>query len=292
MSIAKRTLNISSDDGYQLSATLFSAAASASTGPVTIIGSATGVPQGYYARFATYLAEHGRPTLTFDARGIAKSAPPSLKGFQCRFRDWGILDFPGVIDWATAEAGGRPIHWIGHSYGGFGLGLARNNAQVSRLLGISTMSADARLVGNKLGALKIGLLLFAVGPLAARAFGYGPGKLFGGTDLPKDVVLEWSRWCRTPGFLFGVSDLPERRFFDTLTADIRLLRMTDDTWLGIAGVKQLCENFGHARSRDIIAISPADVNNRPIGHLGFFRSEFQDTLWLQALSWLDGGSRC
>ena len=131
---------------------------------MTIIGSATGVPQSYYSRFASFLAESGRPTLTFDGRGIAKSAPASLKGFPARFRDWGILDFPGVLDWAAATYPQRAVHWVGHSYGGFGLGLARNNAAVSKLFGVATMSADIRLVDNKLAGWQIGLMLFGVGP--------------------------------------------------------------------------------------------------------------------------------
>ncbi len=291
MAIDKREVFIAADDGYRLAAQLYEPADGAAAGaPLTIIASATGVPQSYYGRFATYLAGHGQPVLTFDGRGIGKSAPPSLLGFKARFRDWGILDFPGVIDWAEANQPGRPLHWIGHSYGGFGLGLARNNGAVSKLLGISTMSADARLIENKLGAAQVGLLLFVLAPMAARLQGYGKGKYFGGTDLPRDVVLEWSQWCRTKGFLFGVDDLPEKKYFETLTADVRLTLPLDDHWLGKRGVEHLIGNFTNATRRDIWTFGPADGGGKPIGHLGFFRSDFHDTLWPKARAWLDGGA--
>jgi len=288
MAVEKRQITIKADDGYVLAAILHVPPSGAPAAPLTVIASATGVPQGYYGRFATYLAETGRPALTFDGRGIARSAPKSLKGFPARFRDWGILDFPGVIDWATAEYPNRPLDWVGHSYGGFGLGLARNNARVDKLLGISTMSADVQLLDNKWAGWQIGMMLFALGPAAAHTMGYAPGVLFGGTDLPKNVVLEWSKWCRTPGFLFGVDDLPERRHFDSVRAAVRLTRMTDDTWLGHKGVEHLLSHFTNARAGEIKVVTPADAGNKPIGHLGFFRSDFRDTLWRDACAWLDG----
>jgi predicted alpha/beta hydrolase len=289
MSVLKREVVIAADDGYRLAAMLYEPAGGAAAGaPLTITGSATGVPQSYYGRFATYLAEQGRPVLTFDGRGIGKSAPPSLIGFKARFRDWGILDFPGVIEWAKREQPGRPLHWIGHSYGGFGLGLARNNSAVSKLLGISTMSADARLVDSKVGALQVGVMLFVLAPVAARLQGYGKGKYFGGTDLPRDVVLEWSKWCRTKDFLFGIDDLPEKKYFETLTADVRLTLPLDDHWLGKRGVEHLLAHFPNAKARDIWTFGPADGGGNPIGHLGFFRSDFRDTLWPKALAWLEG----
>lgn len=286
--IDRRDINIATDDGYVLSATLFSDPSSNGNGPVTVIASATGVPQSYYARFASFLASQGHHALTFDCRGIGRSAPASLRGFPVRFRDWAIKDFPAVIDWADASYPGRLLHWVGHSYGGFGLGLARNNARVDKLLGVATMSADVSLIENKLAGWQIGLMLFGVGPIVARVWGFVPGFLFGGTDLPKHVVLEWSRWCRTRDFLFGVSDLPEKRFFETLVAGVRLARMTDDTWVDVRGVEHLLAHFVTSGQRDIWTIDPKMVGGRAIGHLGFFRSEFRDTLWRDAIAWLDG----
>ena len=285
--IATHDVSLTADDGYTLTAMLFEPAAGARNAPVTIIASATGVRQSYYARFASFLAEKGRPVLTFDGRGIGRSAPASLKGFPARFRDWGILDFPAAIDWAAVTYPGRPMHWVGHSYGGFGVGLARNNGRLDKLLGIATMSADVRLVDDKLASWQIGLMLFVVGPVIARVLGYAPGRLFGGADLPEQAVLEWSRWCRTPGFLFGVDDLPEKRFFESVRADVRLARMTDDTWVARRGVESLLEHFPASPRRDIWTIDPAAITGEPIGHIGFFRTKFREPLWQQALLWLD-----
>ncbi len=119
-------ITIAADDGAALAATLFEPAHGTPPRPLTIIASATGVPRGFYARFAEHLARHGRPALTFDYRGIGGSLREPINESTARFRDWGVIDTPGVLTWAAAHAEGRPIHWVGHSYGGFAPGLAHN----------------------------------------------------------------------------------------------------------------------------------------------------------------------
>jgi predicted alpha/beta hydrolase len=279
------SVTIKADDGYALTAALYGGAGA---GPVTVIAPATGVPQRYYARFAQYLASAGRPVLTLDYRGQGKSAPASLRGFKARFRDWGILDLPGVIDWAAATYPDRKLHWVGHSYGGFGLGLARNNARVDRLLGISSMAAW-------LGHLPLGQRMktvpaFRVAAQAANLIGYLPAGIIGTEPLPKEVMREWVRFCTTKGFLFALDDLPEKRHFASLTAAVRLAFAEDDTWMARAGVEHLLREFAHARDGSIWQISRSEAAGRAVGHVGFFRTDHRHTLWPTALAWLDGAS--
>lgn len=282
-----QTIIFEAADGYSLTGQLYLPIQSDHTGPVTIIGSATGVPQRFYGRFASYLAEHGRPTITFDYRGIGLSAPERLRGFPARFRDWGILDIPAALTYAKHNYQNRPLHWIGHSYGGFGTGLAHNASVIDRQMAVSAMSADFRFVDSKSESWKIGALLFGLGPITAMALGYVPGKLFGGTDLPKRVALEWSKWVATREFLFGIKDLPERKHFADLRAPLMLVRMEDDTWLGKRGVEHLAAQYTNATEISHWTISVAEGGNIPIGHLGFFRSDFRATLWPKALAWLN-----
>ena len=69
--LAPRPLKLTAADGYPLAATLYPA--SKPVGQI-LVGSATGVPQGFYRRFAEYAASHGYTTLTLDYRGIGGSA--------------------------------------------------------------------------------------------------------------------------------------------------------------------------------------------------------------------------
>jgi predicted alpha/beta hydrolase len=285
--VLRRDLTIAADDGAPLAATLFESASANPVAPITIIAGATGVPRSFYARFAVYLAEQGRPALTFDYRGIGGSLQGHVRHSPARFRDWGVLDTPGVLAWAAATHPNRPIHWVGQSYGGFATGLAHNNHLVDRQLGISTMTADVRYVTSRLERARIAALLFIAGPALAHTLGYLPGWMNGGADLPKHVLLEWSTWVRSPGFLFGQTDLPEQKHFATLTAPLRFAYMEDDAWIGRAGVEDLAGRYTNATERTFWPVTLQESGAAKIGHIGFFRSEFKSTLWPQALAWLD-----
>jgi predicted alpha/beta hydrolase len=285
-----QTLAIPADDGYSLAATLFAASSSAAANaPITIIACATGVPRSFYARFAAYLAEHGGPALTFDYRGIGGSLQGPVRQSTARFRDWGVLDTPGVLAWVAATYPDRPIHWVGQSYGGFATGLAHNNHLISRQLGVSTMTADYRFISSVLERAKVAGLLFVAGPALVRMLGYLPGWVNGGADLPKGVLLEWSAWVKTRGFLFGVEDLPEQSHFKTLKAPLCFAFMADDPWISSAGVANLAQHYTGSRECSFWPVTLAESGASKIGHIGFFRSEFKDTLWPKARAWLDTG---
>jgi predicted alpha/beta hydrolase len=281
--VESQDITIAATDGYPLSATLWGGRGA---GALTVIAPATAVPARFYARFAGHLAAAGRPTLTLDYRGQGASAPAALRGFPGRFRDWGIRDIPGVIDWATATYPGRPLHWVGHSFGGFGTGLAHNNARIDRLFAFASMSADMRFMRPR--ARFTTWPLFFVGTLAARTLGYLPGGLIGSEPMSKGAMLDWYRLCSTKGFLFGLSDaeLPEKRHFATLRCPVRLSFAEDDGWVSRAGVEHLLARLGTNPDRTIWQIGPSEAGGATLGHMGFCRQTHQATLWPKALAWL------
>ncbi|HOY36102.1 MAG TPA: alpha/beta hydrolase, partial [Piscinibacter sp.] len=52
------------------------------------------------------------------------------------------------------------------------------------------------------------------------------------------------------------------------------------------GTQVLIDCYANAPRR-IERISPLDVQARRIGHFGFFREQFQSTLWQRTAHWLD-----
>ncbi len=199
--VISRDVEISAQDGRTLAATLYEPQRGGE-GPFTAIAAGAGISRRYYGRFATYLAEHGRPTVTFDYRDIGGSRSGSLKGSKVRMRDWCILDVPGVLAWAAHEYPGRPIHWVGHSMGGFATGLAHNNHLIARQLNIATLNGYWRRMAVP-ERYRVRVLMGMAGPPIARALGYFPGALMGGEDMPAPAFIEWVGWCMTPDFLFS-----------------------------------------------------------------------------------------
>jgi predicted alpha/beta hydrolase len=286
--VAVRDLGIPAADSTELAATLFEPGiAAADSAPLVIIGPATAVRRSYYARFAAYLAELGHPVLTFDYRGIGGSRCGSLVGSHVRMRDWCILDVPGALAWARRVYPERPIHWVGHSMGGFATGLAHNNHLVARQLNVATLSGYwGRMAAPE--RYRVRILMGYLAPPVIRIKGYFPGVLMGGEDLPGPAFLEWMHWCMEPEFLFGDETLSERRNFARLCAPVRFAQVSDDPWGTAAAVGHMAEHFTASIDRSIWQVTPAEAGVQKIGHFGFFRPDLRDTLWKAAAEWLLG----
>lgn len=47
---------------------------------------------------------------------LGDSKPPSLKGFEMSYLDWGMHDLTEAVEYL--DDGSTPIFWVGHSFGG------------------------------------------------------------------------------------------------------------------------------------------------------------------------------
>jgi predicted alpha/beta hydrolase len=284
--VSSRPLTIAAEDGTPLAATLFEPAVSApADAPLIAIGPAVAVPSRYYARFAAWLAERGHPVLTFDYRGIGGSRSGPLRGNHARMRDWCVLDTPGVIAWVADAHFDRPLYWIGHSMGGFATGLSHNNTRIARQLNIATLSGYWRRMARP-ERYRVKLLMGYVSPPMVWAMGYLPGVLIGGEDMPGPAYLEWARWCMQPEFIFSDPTLTETRHLAHFRAPIRFGQVEDDVWGTPAAVEHMAGHFTANVERSMWPIRLADAGASRIGHLGFFRPEFRDTLWKAGTDWL------
>lgn len=288
---AREDIQVAAEDGRLLAATLLTPPSGANpAAPLTVIAGGTGIPRRYYARFAAFLAARGRLALTFDYRDTGDSRSGPVKGSQVRMRDWCTLDVPGLIAWAQREHPGRPLHWVGHSLGGFAVGLAHNNRLISRQLNIAALSGYWRNMAP-LERYRVLVVMGGLGPLIVRAFGYLPGAFLGGEDLPGPAFLEWRRWCMSPGFMFDDLPFPEIANFRRFSAPIRFAQIEDDAWATPAAVSAMAARFTGSADCSIWPIRLADAGIRRIGHHGFFRAEHRETLWPAAAEWLDGPAR-
>ncbi|MBK7081777.1 MAG: alpha/beta fold hydrolase [Betaproteobacteria bacterium] len=101
---------------------------------VALINAGAGIDSRYYERFASYLAEAGIPTLVYDYRGIGRSRPQSMRGFEASVEEWGSKDCAAVLDWLAERFPGARRIVIGHSVGGFLTGFARNGHLIDHMV--------------------------------------------------------------------------------------------------------------------------------------------------------------
>jgi predicted alpha/beta hydrolase len=270
-------------DGYGLAATL-RRPADGDAKAFVLIGSATAVPRQFYGKFANYLAEQGFAVLTFDYRGVGGSKPRSLRGFPASMRDWAALDLTAAIDFAAKEAAGRALLLVGHSFGGQALGLVPNSQKISRALLVAAQVGYWRLFPPPEN-YRVYLRLRFLAPAIVAIFGYLPGWIGIGEDLPKGAALEWAGWCMNPRYLFDDATLDARKNFPNYKGAMRAIGLADDAWAPPKAVELLLAGYTGTQPEHL-TIAPRDVGAAKIGHFGFFRAEQRDTLWKQAAEWL------
>lgn len=290
------SVSFSALDGFALRGAVWRLEGAGGGRPVVVINPATSVRSNYYGRFAAWLSERGFDVLSYDYRGIGESRPEKMTGFDAGWLDWGRLDFEGALQYAQETFPGQAIHVVGHSVGGFLVGMAASSHRVSRVF---TMGAQYAYWRDYARDRRAELLLkwHVVMPALTALFGYFPGKRLGWLeDTPRGVVRDWT--ARHPRFedalrggdssLSGAerADLVGR--FAAVRADMLALSVSDDEFGTVAAIQRLLGYYrGSARTH--LHLTPADIGQKDIGHFAFFHSRFQHTLWPIALEWLRHG---
>lgn len=266
---------LAAEDGYRIGATLFEGG-----GDAVLILPASGVPQRYYARFAAYLAQRGSTVLTFDYRGIGRSLHGRVRDVQARMRDWALLDAAAAFRYFSS----RKIQVIGHSFGGQALGLLPDPQRIAAALVVGSQSGYWRH-WPPLGRAWMWTATHLALPATARLFGYFPASRLGfGEDLPRGVAIEWASWCRHPRYLVGALGVEER--YRRVSAPLRAYAIGDDAFAPRRAVAALLELYPGARG-EIREVQPRELGVTGIGHFGFFREAFRDSLWREAADWLE-----
>lgn len=279
---APQTISLPAADGYPLQ-TLRYAPMGEPVGRLIIAG-ATGVPQRFYSRFAQFAAAQGIDVWTLDYRGIGLSRPASLRGFRMDYLDWARLDLAALLDHVAAQGQG-PLWMVGHSFGGHAFGLLPGHERVERF---ATFATGAGWHGwmPRLEQLRVLLMWRVVGPMIVRTKGYLAWSLLGmGEDLPRDVFLQWRRWCQWPRYFF---DDPAQRGlaeqFARVRIPIRAINASDDKWAPPSSRDAFMAAYVNAQLESV-TVRPSDLGMPAIGHMDYFRPPAA-ALWQQTLDWL------
>lgn len=239
---------------------------------------AMGVAQDFYTRFAEWLSAHGYVVATFDYRGMGLSAAADMRQVTIDILDWARDDCAAMIDAVCAEAPGVPLFWVGHSLGGQILPFVPNRARIAKAVAIAAGSGYWRENAAPLKRKAWFFWFFAV-PVAVRLFGYFPGGRLGMVgDLPLAVVRQWKRWCMHPEYAVGAEGERARELYAAVDTPIVSLSFTDDEMMSARNTESMLGFYSGAPVRSK-RLAPADIGERRIGHFGFFRSQFADSLW-------------
>lgn len=277
--VQQQSLTLVCRDKIELVATLFTPTQALETdgnaGPKILISSATGVPQTYYARFATYLIESGASTvMTYDYRGISQSAGDRSLWKTFTMKDWAVQDFVAAAEKLSEHQPAAPMAGIGHSYGGQALGLSGVSNLFQRYCGMAAMSGYWRNTGEPWSIL---LKTHFLGLPVSHIMGRIPSALGLGETMPGTIYQQWIRWVRRPEYFFDDPTVPEAARFKDVTLPYLAVRLSDDAWGTDAAVHGLTKHYSNA-DRIEHTIEPDDQSGH-VGHLGFFRQKHRDNHW-------------
>jgi len=227
-----------------------------------VIGGAMGVRQSYYEAFALWMAQQGFRVTTFDYRGHGDSLQGAMRDVKADLFDWAQL--PGLLKKPEQVAGLLSV--------AAGSGYWRDNApQLKRI---------------------VPYFWWVLVPLATRLCGYFPGRTLKKVgDLPAGVILQWRRWCLDPAYSVGAEGPAVAQSYGAVRFPVLALSMSDDELMTLRGTHNLVNLYANTERR-VESITPADLQVRRIGHFGFFRDQFRQSLWPRAaaaLAALGGG---
>lgn len=269
-------------DGYQLEAAVYASIPHSHPPYVAIINSGAGIPKNFYEPFASWLADKGVPTITYDYRGIGGSRGKSLRHLSASIQDWGSKDCAGILKYAHGLYPEARIQVVGHSIGGIVTGFVSGSApRIDRLLFISPHTGYVGDYDSR-SRWKMFVLWHVLMPLLTRLMGYFPGRAFGlPEDLPARVALEWGR----RRFKWSIASDSSYGSCSHIDAKALSLRPSDDLFATESAVRRVESRFGAARFTDFV-LDVASKSNTRLGHFGFFRPASRDQWWPVALAWL------
>ena len=276
----RQDLEIPARDGFGLAATGYSTTAAPGK-TVVVVNAATAVPRSFYRPLAEFLASRSMTVITYDYRGIGGSRPSSLRGFSARAADWALQDMAGVVDWAHTQLKPERLTLVGHSFGGQTAGLLPNASLVSAMATVSAQTGYWRVQGG-IQKWVIGCHTHLTLPILSRVFGYLPWSWFSSAeDLPKGVAIDWSGWCRQPGYLIDDPELPIERFMQ-FRAPVLAISVDDDDWGLRRNVEAMMRHYPNVEWQHV---TPAEADADTLGHFGYFREKAKP-LWGRLADWL------
>ncbi|MDY0964395.1 alpha/beta fold hydrolase [Massilia sp. CFBP9026] len=253
---------------------------------VVLLHPGTAVTQRYYEPFARYLVKLGLHVVTYDYRGTGRSRPASLRGSTVSMSDWMDDDVGAVTRWAITRFPALPMLAVGHSLGGHALALSADTNSLRAAVLVASHAGVTATINGAAERTKVWGIMRVLAPLLCRVLGYMPGRKLGlGEDLPRNVMLQWSRWTTLPRYFFDDPAMDAARRMSRVRIPLLVLGFDDDPWANPAAISMLIAPLTNAKI-ERHQIAPRQADMRAIGHMGFFRKRSEERLWPRVGSWL------
>lgn len=276
-----KTITITASDGQELAGHLFEAESAKGS---VVIAPAMAVPQHYYHKYAAHLCQMGFNVVTFDYRGTNLSKETLQPHKEIRMSDWAVYDLNSVFEWVKSSYPDLKLFVVSQSAGGQLVGITPNNHLIDGMILVTSQSGYWKHWSGR-EKLMIWLLWHCFIPAITPFVQVFPSKLFGiGNEIPSGVAKQWALWGRHPDYILSHDgDI----YFKQFKAPILCYSFSDDSMLAPEPAVQAILDFYENASATWHHLTPQDLSEKAIGHFGFFRQRFAESLWRESLEWLE-----
>lgn len=265
--------------GYQVSITKFT---SVEDKNVAIILSATGVLQSYYYKFSQFLQSNNFTVFTFDYGGIGKSKKTPLTKFDTTVSNWATNDIETVFKYVKKQYPTSSINCVAHSLGGQILGLVPSNKIINNTILVASQTNHFSYWKGFRKA-RVFVNWFFLFPLFTTFFKYLPSSFFTKMeDLPRGAAKEFSDWSKQKDYYFKLKS-DSLLFHRQISSNLIGYSCTYDKFAPKEAVDWMVNKYKNAK-KTRKHLNPNNYNVKKIGHFGFFRSQFKDSIWREFLT--------
>ncbi len=254
-------------------------------GVITVHGG-TGIPEGFYHRFAEYVANKGYAVITYDYRGCGRSGlKKDVDNDDLRMSDWIVKDVPGVVDWASEAFPDKAHYAVGHAVGGHGLLYAGPEGSYDAAALINCRGLRISKVPSLLGKIRAFALFNVVGPISGALTGHVPAWAWNlKFEPPVGVMRQWAKWARKKEYFFDDSEFDFATRFSRAPQPFLSVRIPDDYWTDESSNDLITDRLTSAAKIEKRAAQPA--RGEGVGYGGYFRKGHEKE-WDQAVEWLE-----
>ena len=255
-----------------------------SNSKIILINSATGIKQGFYHKYATFLSQNGYDVITYDYRGIGLSRNQPLKDFEASMTDWASKDFSAVANHIKYNYKTYKKILIGHSFGGNSIGMSSEVGNFDAYITIASQFGYWKFFNLAYQPFLL-WVFYVIMPLLSKLNGYFPSKVKKlGEELPKGVAMDWITLITNPDSMLALTK-KTGNFYETVKHPMLIISISDDQMAPKKAVDELSKRvFKNALIERLHIVAE---KQKPIGHLNFFKKQFEEDLWTIPTNWIE-----
>ncbi|MDZ7897477.1 MAG: hypothetical protein U5N85_05545 [Arcicella sp.] len=223
-------------------------------------------------------------SLLMISRGIGLSKHQPLKGFDASMTDWASKDFTAVILYVKSNFNTHKKILVGHSFGGNSIGMSSEANSFDAYITIASQFGYWKFFNASYQPFLLWLFFIAM-PLMTKIYGYFPSRVKKlGEELPKGVALDWITLMTNSNSMLTLS-AKSGNFYETIKKPMLIISISDDQLAPQKAVDELSKRvYKNALTKRLHIVAE---KIKPIGHLNFFKKQFETDLWTIPTNWIE-----